>query len=330
MELSDISFGGTRVPWNFMEYSMEFHGTLGGTRVPWNSMGYPCHLTWRPPNSTESFETRWFFYLATPEFHGIPCNIPCKSRVTCYWIKWQSQSSMEFHGTKWYFIWRHQSSMEFHGKTMEFHGTKLYFISRHQSSMEFHGIFHWITRNSCLIWNGALPIPWNPMELGDFLFGDSRVPWNSMDYPKQVQDNIVLIKMTIAKFHGIPWNKVIFHLAAPKFHGILWISMELSYISFGGTRVPWNIPWNSMEHLCHLKWRPSNHREFHGTRWFFIWRLQSSMEFHAIFHGIPWNTCVIWHGALLIPWNHLKRGDFFIWRLQSSMEFHGIFHASPG
>ena len=28
MELSDISFGGTRVPWNSMEYSMEFHGTL--------------------------------------------------------------------------------------------------------------------------------------------------------------------------------------------------------------------------------------------------------------------------------------------------------------
>ena len=27
MELSDISFGGTRVPWNSMEYSMEFHGT---------------------------------------------------------------------------------------------------------------------------------------------------------------------------------------------------------------------------------------------------------------------------------------------------------------
>ena len=27
MELSDISFGGTRVQWNSMEYSMEFHGT---------------------------------------------------------------------------------------------------------------------------------------------------------------------------------------------------------------------------------------------------------------------------------------------------------------
>ena len=27
MEPSDMSFGGTRVPWNSMEYSMEFHGT---------------------------------------------------------------------------------------------------------------------------------------------------------------------------------------------------------------------------------------------------------------------------------------------------------------
>ena len=70
------------------------------------------------------------------------------------------------------------------------------------------------------------------MELGDFLFGDSRVPWNSMEYPMEVQGNMVLNKITILKILGIPWNKVIFHLATPDFHGI-----------------PWNIPWNSMEHL---------------------------------------------------------------------------------
>ena len=72
---------------------------------------------------------------------------------------------MEFHGTKWYFIWRHQTSMEY--------------------SMEFHGTY--------VIWNGALLIPWNPMDLGDFfydfLFGDSRVPWNSMEYSLEVQGN---------------------------------------------------------------------------------------------------------------------------------------------
>ena len=55
--------------------------------------------------------------------------------------------------------------------------------------------------------------------------------------------------------------------------------MELSDISFGGTKVP----WNSME--C-------------------------SMEFHGIFHEIPWNICVIWSGALLIPWNPMELGDF--------------------
>ena len=65
------------------------------------------------------------------------------------------ECSMEFHGTKWYVIWRHQSSMEFHG----------------------------IPWNIYVIWYGALLIPWNPMELGDFLFADTRVPRNSMEYP---------------------------------------------------------------------------------------------------------------------------------------------------
>ena len=61
---------------------------------------------------------------------------------------------------------------------------------------------------------------------------------------------------------------------------------RIGYISFGGTKVP----WNSMEYSM----------EFLGTELYFIWRYQSSMEFHGIFYGISWNTCVIWHGALLI------------------------------
>ena len=44
-----------------------------------------------------------------------------------------------------------------------------------------------------------------------------------MEYPMQVQGNMVLIKMTVSKFHGIPWNSVMFHLAAPEF---LYNSME--------------------------------------------------------------------------------------------------------
>ena len=80
------------VPWNSMEYSMEFHGTL----VPPNEISLscmelhgtlilsfysiPCYpgLSWYIPwNSV-------IFYLATPEFHGIPWNIGSKSRVTWY------------------------------------------------------------------------------------------------------------------------------------------------------------------------------------------------------------------------------------------------------
>ena len=141
----------------------------------------------------------------------------------------------------------------------------------HLAAPEFHGI----------PWN----IPWNSMELSDILFsgtrfpwnslehlcdlkwrppnsmesrgtrwfwfGDSRVPCHSMEYSMQVNGSMVLIKMTISKFQGIPWNLVIFHLAATEFHAI-----------------PWNIPWNSMEPLCHLKWSPSNSIASDRTRQF--------------------------------------------------------------
>ena len=189
MELSNISFGGTRVPWNSMlEYSMEFHGTKlyfiwryqSSMEFHWIFHGIPWNtcVIWNgtvliPWNCMELGD-----FLATPDFHWIQRIIPCKSRVTCYWLKWQSQSSMEFHGIKWYFIWRHQSSMEFHGMP-------------------------W---NTCGISNGALLIAWNRMRRGDLLFGDSRVSWNSMEYPMAMQGNMLLNKMTISKFHGIPWN----------------------------------------------------------------------------------------------------------------------------
>ena len=212
-----------------------------------------------------------FLFSHSIEFHGIPWYIPWKSRVAWHWIKWQSQSSMEFHGTKWYFIWRHQTSMEY--------------------SMEFHG--------TCVIWNGAVLIPWNHKDLGDFLMifylATPEIPGITWNIPwKSI---VTGHKMTIWKFHGIPWNLVILHLAATKFHGIPWNvpwnSMELSDMSFGGTRVP----WNSMEYSM----------EFHGTNWYFIWRHQSSMEYSMEFHGTNW---------------------YFIWRHQSSMDYsmelHGI------
>ena len=112
--------------------------------------------------------------------------------------------------------------------------------------------FHGIPWNMChLKWR-----PPNSMEshgsqwfFYDFLFGDSRVPWNSVEYSLEVQGN-----RSQNDNLKVPWN-----------------CMELSDTSFGGTKVP----WNSME--CSM--------EFQGTKWYVIWRHQSSMEFHGIFHG---------------------------------------------
>ena len=43
--------------------------------------------------------------------------------------------------------------------------------------------------------------------------------------------------------------------------------------------IPLNIPWNSMEHLCHLKWRSPNYMESHGTRYFIFGDSR-----------VPWNS----------------------------------------
>ena len=84
-------------------------------------------------------------------------------------------------------------------------------------------------------------------------------------------------------------------MAAPEFHGI-----------------PWNIAWNSMEYLCHLKWRPPNSMEsletrsgdsmeFHGIPWNLV-LASSSMELSK-FHGIPWNFPFDMEKLHGIPWN---------------------------
>ena len=236
--------------------------------------------------------------------------------------------------------------------------------------MEFHGIFHGNPWNTCVVWNGAHLIPWKSRVLSDFLFGTSRVPWNSMEYHTEVQGNMVLNKMTIPKFHGIPLNQVIFHLAAPNFHGIPrnipwnyiiwnvvwngallipWNPMELGDFLFATPEfhgIPWNIPCKSRVTWYWIKWQSQSSMEFHGTKLYFIW-CQRSMAFHGIFHGIPWNICVIWNGALLIPWNLMELGDFSFggtrvpwnsieysmelhgtpvsFEMEYSMEFHGIF-----
>ena len=159
-------------------------------------------------------------HLAAPEFHGIPWNIP-----------WNSMELIDisFGGTR--VPW---NSMEY---SMEFHGTPVPFVMAHSY---FHGI------------------PWNSvifcLEIAEWffylLFGDSRVPWHSVEYSLEDQ-----VKRS--------WND---NLKAP------WNSKELSDTSFGGTKVPWNVPWNSME---------ISDMSFGGTR--VPW---NSMEYCMEFHGI--------------------------------------------
>ena len=205
-------------------------------------------------------------------------------------VPWNSmECSMEFHGTKWYVIWRHQSSME------------------------FNGIFYGIPWNTCVICNGALLIPWNPMELGDFLFGHSRVPRNSMVYPIEVQDNMVLIKM---EFHGTEWYCIWRHQNSMEFHGIRW---KLGDSPFGGPIVPWNFV------SLHLPWNFRSFMEFHGTSHLSMGIPWNSMEFHGIWlHSqIPWNfeNSIEFHGTsqlvIVIPWNSMESGYV--------AKFHGTF-----
>ena len=143
------------------------------------------------------------------------------------------------------------------GYSMECHGTLVPPNDISLSSMEFHGTFH-----------GTLVPPnevsLSSMELWDCHFmtcypGLSRnIPQNSTEFCSRQIKN---------------------HKETPSsmgFHGIRRAPLQMTQVFHG---IPCNIPWNSME--CSM--------EFHGTEWYVIWRHQRSMEFHGIFHGIPWN-----------------------------------------
>ena len=97
---------------------------------------------------------------------------------------------------------------------------------------------------------------------------------------------------TKTKFHGIPtpgakvpWNSMEHFM---EFHGTLchFKRSPSSSLEFHGSpREPevnengvLKVPWNSMECWCSWKWRPPISTEFHGTRWYLIWRLKSSMK----------------------------------------------------
>ena len=113
-------------------------------------------------------------------------------------------------------------------------------------------------------------------------------------------------------FHGIAWNFGVAKLKITKFHGI-----------------PLNIPWNSMELWCrqvnyHLV--PWNSMELWDCH--FI-QYHVTLDFHGIFHGIPWNSGVAKYKRHWVPNESMELdGRHFKWH-RCSMEFHGIFHGIP-
>ena len=143
-------------------------------------------------------------------------------------------------------------------------------------SMEFHGTLESPIKNH--------RVPWDSVELWEYHF-----KWHkySMEFH--------------GIFHGIPWTS-----GAAKWN-IPWNYMELWC-----RRMKYHlVPWNSMELWdCHFitfypGWTSNGYSmEFHGTLespnkkspssmelWehHFKWH-KYSMEFHGIFHGIPWNS----------------------------------------
>ena len=105
-------------------------------------------------------------------------------------------------------------------------------------------------------------------------------------------------------FHGIPWNLVM-EPTSMEFHEIQWNPHTEK-------KVPWNF-WSSME--------LGSITEFHGILWNKRGAISydsGSMEFHGIFHGIPWNSAP---GKLNVTKFHGIALTFFNWH-HGSMEFH--------
>ena len=165
-------------------------------------------------------------------------------------------------------------------------------IKKSPSSMGFYGIrrapFQMTQVFNEIQWN----ITWNSMELWCRQMKYHLVPWNSRKYSMEFHGTLVPpneASLNSMEFHGtlrlsfygmLPWTSKGYSM---EFHGTLESTNKKSSSSMGfqGNRkapfqmrqsVPWNIPWNSME-----LWSPPNEISL------------SSMEFHGIFHGIPWN-----------------------------------------
>ena len=174
---------------------------------------------------------------------------------------------------------------------------------------------------------------WNSMELGGIRYGESRVPWSSMEYSMGDQENLRLIEIT-SKFHGIPWNPVVFDLAALEFYGIPWSIPWNRFVIWNGSHPPTQfhgIPWNSMKFDLAMQ-------KFHEIPWNsvecsieILRDFMSNQVTISMFHEISWNSVISWfaapefHGIQWnIPWDSMKYSMKFHW-ISCHSTFQGTF-----
>ena len=277
MEFHGIPIPRWEVPWNSLKLrkfhgrwsNTKFHGTLGPQNrlspssiefheIPWNSGAAKCNIT-QFHGIPWNFESHFNQNHVIPDFYGIYHGIPWNS---IEWPNKKSPSSMGFHGIK-------------------------------RAPLQMTQVFHGIP------WN----IPWNSMELWCRQMTYHFVPWNSMEHSMEFHGTLVppndisLSSMEFyGTFHGIPWKSGAAKWYITHFHGIS-CNFDIAILwHFTLARLPSDIQWNSRELWSH---QIKNHRvpwdsmELRGHH--FKWH-KYSMEFHGIFHGIPWNSgAAKWH-----------------------------------
>ena len=176
--------------------------------------------------------------------------------------------------------------MDYHqvpSNSIEFHGTQLPPNEISLSSKKFHG--------TVILFNTMLP-------------------WTSMGYSMDFHGTPEAQKKSPSSmgFHGIRMAHLKWHKCSMELHGIFHGTLvppneiSLSPMEFHGTlrlsfhSIPCypglalDIPWNSMElwsRLIKNHGVPWDSMELRGRH--FKWH-KCSMEFHGIFHGIPWNS----------------------------------------
>ena len=150
------------------------------------------------------------------------------------------------------------------GYSMEFHGYVKSPNKKSPSSMGFHGIRRAPFQMTQVFHAFPLNIQWDSMEIWCRQMTHHLVPWNSVE----LWDFHFINTMLLWTFMGY----------SMEFHGTLRLSLY---------SIPRSFSWTSMEYSM----------ELHGVSWesmelggrHFKWH-KCSVEFHAIFHGILWNS----------------------------------------